>query len=149
MKRRWLGLLGCALLLSGCFHQVVQTGRAPGPTVIDKPWVATWIFGLVAADEIDVRKECPSGVAVIETEQSFANGLVGVLTIGIFTPQHVKITCAMGTASLPKGATELRLAENATAEESAAVTNRAVEMSRASNAPVVIRVDATLHGEQQ
>jgi hypothetical protein len=111
--------------------------------------VAPWIFGLVAADEIDVRKECPTGVAVIETEQSFVNGLVGALTIGIFTPQHVRITCAMGTASLPHGATELKLGANATAEESELLTSRAVEMARTTNAPVVIRMETTLHGESQ
>jgi hypothetical protein len=149
MKCRWLAPMGCMLLLSGCFHQVVQTGRAPSPTVVDKPFVATWLWGLVAANEIDIRKECPTGVAVVETEQSFVNGLVGVVTLGIFVPQHVRITCAMGTASLPPGASVLRLAANATTEESELMTTRAVEMARSTNAPVVIQMETTLHGDQQ
>src|SRR5690349_3557421 len=86
-----------ACLLSACFHQIVQTGRTPGTTVIEKPWTATWIFGLVAANEISTAAQCPNGVATVETQQSFLNGLVGGLTLGIYTPQDVKITCASGS----------------------------------------------------
>jgi Bor protein len=81
-------------LLAGCYHQVVQTGRTPGPVVVTKPWTATWLWGLVPAEEINVTSQCPSGVATVETQQSFLNGLVGGLTLGIYTPRDVKVTCA-------------------------------------------------------
>src|SRR3954468_5461074 len=93
-RNRWSPVLVAGLLVSACFHQIVQTGRTPGPTVVEKPWVSTWIFGLVAAQPIDVRQQCPNGVATVDTQESFANGLVGALTLGIYTPQSVKITCA-------------------------------------------------------
>src|SRR3954453_18450513 len=93
-RKRWSPVLVAGLLVSACFHQIVQTGKTPGPTVIDKPWVSTWIWGLVAAQPIDVRQQCPRGVATVETQESFANGLVGALTLGIYAPQSVKITCA-------------------------------------------------------
>jgi hypothetical protein len=74
------------------------------------------------------------------TEQSFPNLLVGVVTLGIYTPQHVTITCATGgTASLPKGATELTIPSNATAQERSAIMNRAIELSAEQGAPVVLR----------
>ncbi len=86
------------LLLTGCYHQVVRTGAAPGPVVIERPWTGTYLFGLVPGSAIETAAPCPNGVAIIETQQSFMNGLVGVLTLGIYTPQDVTITCA-ATAS--------------------------------------------------
>jgi len=77
----------------------VQTGSAPAGDVVEKQFVATWLWGLVPSQEVDVRKQCPRGVATVETEQSFVNGLVSGLTLGIYTPQHVKITCAAATAT--------------------------------------------------
>jgi hypothetical protein len=127
----------CVALSTACFHQVVQTGRVPGNTVVDKPWVATWVFGLVAAPEIDVRKECPSGAAVT-TEQSFVNGLVALVTIGIYTPQHVTITCATSSASLPAKFIEVRVPTDASASQSAEIVNRAVEKAAETGSPVVL-----------
>jgi hypothetical protein len=126
-----------ALLLSACFHQVVQTGRTPGSTVINKPWTSTFIFGLVPATEINTAAECPGGVATVETLRSFPNGLVGAITFGIYTPVTVKITCASGTASLP-GAMRINVREGATTAERVAATNEAIELSlRTGNAVVV------------
>src|SRR5205814_8545441 len=100
MRRRWVPVALVVLSSAACFHQVVQTGRPAGPTVIEKEWVATWLWGLVAAQPIETRPMCPSGVATVTTETSFANGLVSFLTLGIYDPQHVTINCATGgTAS--------------------------------------------------
>jgi len=128
----------CVALSTACFHQVVQTGRPAGTTTIDKPWVTTWLWGLVPAAEIDVRRECPSGLATVTTETSFPNGLVSALTLGIYTPQHVTITCARSTASLPRNSIELRIPVNATAEQSAEIMNRAVQTAGETGIPVVL-----------
>jgi hypothetical protein len=130
----WLGLV--AITSSGCFHQVVRTGRPAGQTVVDKPWVSTWIWGLVAAKDIDVRAQCPGGVAVVETEQSFVNGLVGALTLGIYTPMHARITCAGG--AVPDGALEVSATgrdENARQQ----AINRAVRLSIEKHETVAVR----------
>ena len=125
--------------LSACFHQVVQTGRTPGTTVVDKPWVATWIFGLVEAQPIDVRAQCPQGVAVVTTEQSFLNGLVGGLTLGIYTPQHVTITCASSSSVLPDHRLEIQVAREAAEAERIAAVQEAVQMSLSTSEAVVVR----------
>ena len=83
-----------ALASSACFHQSIQSGLAPSTTVVEKQFVATWLWGIVPATPIDVRQQCPSGVATVETEQSFVNGLVGVVTLGIYSPQRLRVTCA-------------------------------------------------------
>jgi hypothetical protein len=42
----------------------------------------------------------------VETEHSFLNGLVGALTLGIYTPMHLTVTCASGaTAEVPEPTT--------------------------------------------
>src|SRR5689334_13174912 len=139
-KKRWASASLLMLCASGCFHQVVNTGRTPGTTVVDKPWVSTWLWGLVAAQPIDARQACPSGVALITTEQSFVNGLVGAVTLGIYTPQHVTITCASGgTASLPRGAKEFQVPANASAELRTTITNQAVESAIETGSPSVLR----------
>ena len=138
-RRRWSSLALVVCLSTACFHQVVSTGRAAGPTVVDKPWVAMWLWGLVAAEPIDVRRECPMGVAIVTTETSFPNGLVGVITFGIFTPQHVTITCASSSASLPAGMREIRIPTGATKEAELAMVRRAIEESADDHVPVAFR----------
>jgi hypothetical protein len=94
MSRRLAVVVAFVLPTTACFHQVVQSGLTPSSTVVEKPFVATWLWGIVPADPIDVRQSCPSGVATVETQQSFMNGLVGVLTLGIYSPQRLRVTCA-------------------------------------------------------
>lgn len=132
-------VIALVCFLSACFHQVVQTGRAPGTTVIERPWTATWLWGLVPADEISTAAQCPTGVATVETQQSFANGLVGILTLGIYTPQEVKITCAAGGAALPTGAREIRVASGASLEERTEAIRQAIETAERTHEMVVVR----------
>ncbi len=42
---------------------------------------------------------CPSGNATIHDEQTFLNGLVAVLTSGIYTPTKVTIRCSTGQSA--------------------------------------------------
>ena len=138
-SRSLLALAVMAVASTACYHQVVNTGRPASTTVVDKPWVPTFIFGLVEAKPIDVRAQCPQGVAVVTTEQSFLNGLVGGLTLGIFTPQHVTVTCASGTALLPDHHAEIHVAATATAAERDAAMQRAVSQALANDEIVVVR----------
>jgi hypothetical protein len=133
----WLGLL--VITTTGCFKQVVRTGRPAGQTVVDKPWVSTWLWGLVAAKEIDVRAQCPGGVAIVETETSFVNGLVGAVTFGIYTPQHARITCAGGGAPVPNDALEVMVGPAADTQARHAALARAVRTSIDENKTVVVR----------
>ena len=94
-SRRTL-VVALALLTAGCFHQKVHSGLTPSETIVEKQFVATWLWGIVPAEPIDVRQQCPSGVATVETQQSFLNGLVGALTLGIYSPQRLLVTCATG-----------------------------------------------------
>lgn len=133
-----LSLVVGACLLSACYHQIVQTGRTPGTTVVERPWTATWLWGLVPSNEISVVAQCPNGVATIETQQSFANGLVGLITLGIYTPQEVKVTCASGSAALP-GARQIEVAHNAPVSERITAIHQAIALAVETHETVQVR----------
>lgn len=140
MTRALRSLLPLAAIgASACFHQVVQTGLPAGTVVIDRPFVSTWIFGIVAAKELDLREQCPTGAATIETEQSFVNGLVGVVTLGIYTPQHVRVTCAAGSGTGAAPAAEVHVAADASESERADAFRRAAEQCIGMRVPVTVR----------
>ena len=136
-----LPLLLSVLLTTACYHQVVQTGATPGPRVVEHPWTATYVFGLVPAREISTVAQCPDGVAVIETQQTFLNGLVGVLTLGIYTPQTVRITCAAGGEASVQGARTVRVADGARADAHTIAIYEAVRLAHRTRAPVLLHLD--------
>jgi hypothetical protein len=93
MKRKML--LALALLpMLGCYRVTIVTGAPEAPQVIDKPWQHGFVYGLVPPSEIDTSQQCPQGVAKVVTEHSFVNSLAGILTWSLYTPIHVKVTCA-------------------------------------------------------
>jgi len=94
MRMKTFALLVGATMLTGCYHITVVSGTAPSPTVVDKPWQNSFVYGLVPPPELNVQEQCPNGVQKVETEVSFVNGLVGALTWSLYTPIHAKVTCA-------------------------------------------------------
>jgi Bor protein len=87
-------VVGAVAVLGGCFHAIVTTGRPAGPEVIQRPWASSFLFGLVPPEIINGATECPAGVASIETQHTFLNSLVGIATVGIYTPMKITVTCA-------------------------------------------------------
>ena len=101
MSRTTLAALLC-LLSTGCYHASIESGMKPGNEKIEKEWAACFAWGLAPPDPIEAQSKCTNGLAKVETEHSFLNGLVGTLTLGIYTPMHLTVTCAAGpTADAP------------------------------------------------
>ncbi|MEO8620645.1 MAG: hypothetical protein ABI625_06245 [bacterium] len=96
MRRHLAVIVLGAAGLSGCFHVTVITGAPASTTVIDKPWQLSFAAGLVPPPVLNVKTDCPQGVAKIETENSFLNMLAGGVTSSIITPMHATVTCASG-----------------------------------------------------
>ncbi len=83
-------------LSSGCasYHTVVKTGVEPGPRQVEDKWADSWVGGLVPPDSVDAEPGCgDGGVAVVETKISFLNALVSTLTLGIYSPMEIIVTC--------------------------------------------------------
>ena len=123
--------------MTGCYHQTVNTGLspAPGPVINKTAGVSFW--GLSGA-EVDATRECPNGVAVVETQQTFLNGLIAGLTLGLYTPQTVSITCAAGNNPAP-GGLEVSVGMDATPLEVEAAARKAVQLAKDSRQPVILR----------
>lgn len=95
--RRLLMTAVAVLTMSGCYHATVNTGVAPGTRQVEQLWAKSFIFGLVPPDVVNAMAECGSaGVARVETQISFLNGLVSMLTFSIFTPMQITVTCGQG-----------------------------------------------------
>jgi hypothetical protein len=121
-----------ALLLSaGCYHATIDTGLTPSTVQIEKHWASGWIYGLVPPSTIETAAKCPSGVAKVETQLSFANQLVDFLTLGIYTPMDVTVTCAQrGTSSLPV---------IQAGSDKAAAFEQAIKTSSEGHSPVLVK----------
>lgn len=89
----FLGLFG----LSAC-HASFRDARYPAAEEKTK-WASFYLFGVVGHAEIDVRDHCKSGYAreVYLSSDILTIG-VTVLTLGIYVPRKVTITCAQGAA---------------------------------------------------
>ena len=94
---RMMMTIGMVLVMAGCFEHTYTMGAgAPsGPIVYDEGQ-DHWLGGLIGERTHDVSQVCPSGNATIHDEQTFLNGLVAVITGGIYTPTTLTIRCATG-----------------------------------------------------
>lgn len=72
-------------------------------------WTDFFIFGLVGTEEQDVRRYCRGPVALVRTGGNVGTGIVTILTLGIYAPRKVYVTCAAGPAAPPPAA--LRIEE--------------------------------------
>lgn len=123
------------VLSAACYHAIIETGRTAGETNVTRHFQPSFIYGLVPPPPLNVTGQCPGGISRVETQHTFVEGLVAVITAGIFTPMTLSVTCsARGTALVPgerlidvgHGAPEARQAAMAAAATLSAETGRAV-----------------------
>jgi hypothetical protein len=89
-----------ATLSAGCAATFRDPTVAAGQT--RTKWAHHYFIGAVGEAEIDVRDHCPTARAheVWVGEDVFTLG-VSILTLGIYTPRKVAITCAAPSAGSP------------------------------------------------
>lgn len=137
-----LTAVGLITILSGCYHATVTTGATPSTEVVEQRFASGWVFGLVPPSTIETASKCTSGVAQVETQLSFVNQLVGLLTLGIYTPMSIKVTCAAATSALgTQDSIDYHMSATAPTEEIGAVLAQAAEASRSAGRPVLVSVD--------
>lgn len=140
LNRARITLVAAAVLLAGCYHATVETGLPAGTTGVHQDWVSTWFFGLVPATPIDVSKQCPNGVAKVETQHSFLNMLVSGFTAIVWDPIQVDVTCASSNkmGALPADAAVMTVHAGATADEMKAAFQAAADRSAREGVPVYV-----------
>ena len=134
-----LGLVGVFAFALACYHATVDTGLKPSAQVVEKSFAAGWLFGLVPPSTVQTASKCPHGAAKVETQLSFVNQLVAWLTIYIYTPMSIKVTCAeSGRASLAPTAPAIDVGANATPEQIRDAISRAAGLSLRTGEPVYV-----------
>ncbi|EPC4330606.1 Bor family protein [Enterobacter asburiae] len=81
--------------VSGCAQQSFSVNKAP----ITAPQQVTthhfFVGGIGQSKQIDAAQVCGSADKVVRTEvqQTFVNGLLGFVTLGIYTPREARVYC--------------------------------------------------------
>jgi hypothetical protein len=98
MKRtsRVVAVVLCVALVSGCATVTASVdGRrhSGSPTWTDRTW---FLFGGFISDKhVDVREVCGGRTAVqMQSQHTFVDGLISVLTFGILSPRTAKVWCS-------------------------------------------------------
>jgi hypothetical protein len=134
MKRRNVAAAAvAAVLLSGCYHAVIDTGRPANGTTITRPWAHSFIVGIVPPSVTETAQKCPGGIAKVETQQTFLNGLVGALTYGIYTPMTITVSCTGRAADA--GAPTIKVEAGKVSD----AVQKAYELSKSNDAPVFLQ----------
>ena len=122
---------------AACFHAIITTGAGESSTVVEKPWASSFVFGLVPPNPLDVSSQCKNGVAKVETQHSFLNGLVALLTLEIYTPMDIKVTCA--GSGRHADAQSIKVPANASPSERQGAMREAADLARTSGGPVYVK----------
>ena len=122
--------------VTGCYHATVETGLPPSNRKLEKHWASSWIAGLVPPSTVETAERCPNGVAKVETKLSFLNQVVAAVTLGIYTPMYIEVTCAEG--GIADAEPDLSVETDATAEEKHRVLQQAAGLAAAEGRPVVV-----------
>jgi hypothetical protein len=93
-------LLGIAVALAtlasttGCYKATfVEDPSALKRQTSHEEWADHFVFGLVGDKEYDVRQWCPNGTGMARTGGNVGTTTLSIVTLGIYTPRKVYITC--------------------------------------------------------
>ena len=132
------GVVGSVAVGTGCYHSIITTDLPPSTEVYREPFKAAFILGLVPA-QVDASKYCEGRRwARVETQQSFLNWVVSAVTVGIFTPLDIRVTCAAaGAMRAPDGPT-LQYGVAATPEQKNETMAVAVALARETGQAIYV-----------
>ena len=105
--KKCIGLLAAMILFTatgGCYRTHVILSRSAAQSTSQIDWEDRWyhdvIYGLAEiSGPVRLDRVCPSGVAQVQQETSFINGLVQWITGGLYNPQEVTIYCLSGAVA--------------------------------------------------
>lgn len=99
-----LTLATLLLSASGCYHVSYSNGGSRGHAS-KSGTNHFFIAGLVNTSEVNLAQVCPDGVDKLDIHQTFGDGLLGGITLGIYTPRSWEAWCSpaapMSTTTMP------------------------------------------------
>ena len=130
-----------ALSTTACYHAVVETGRPASSNVINEPWAMSLLYRLVPPKAVNAASQCSNGVAKVETQHSFLNGLVASLTFGLVTPMQITVTCAGSSAAASDDASTVSVSAAASDEEKVEAIEAAARLSADRDGATYVRFE--------
>ncbi len=81
--------------MSGCAAQTFEINGSSGVEPTKQSSQTFFISGLGQEQVTDAAKVCGGveNIIKVESQHTFVNGLVGFLTLGIYTPRDAKVYC--------------------------------------------------------
>ena len=108
MKSVWIVALTLMAMLSmGCMKTTVALEPVKSTVNVKHADVKKkshfFLFGLIKRNEYDLDKICPEGPHWAVSRVNFEDGLLGLLTLGIYTPTTEFFGCKGGKGIRPLG----------------------------------------------
>ena len=97
MKKMLLALLRYLLLITGCAQQTFTVQNKPAAVAPRKPSpIISSFLELGRRENCRCSQICGGAENVVktETQQTFVNGLLGFITLGIYTPLEARVYCS-------------------------------------------------------
>lgn len=126
--RRYLALLIAGVML-------ITTNATAQDSVRD--WATTFVYGVVPAAVASAAAQCRDGLAKVRRGQTPANTLVSLVTLGMFNPITILVTCAS-----PSDRPAIDVPADATMDERRNALADAVDESLKTHRWVVVRYTA-------
>ena len=85
-----------ALLITGCAQQTFTVQNKPAAVNGETITHHFFVSGIGQKKTVDAAKICGGAENVVkktETQQTFVNGLLGFITLGIYTPLEARVYC--------------------------------------------------------
>ena len=84
-----------ALLITGCAQQTFTVQNKPA-AVAPKGITHRFFVSGIRQKTVDAAKICGGAESIVktETQQTFVNGLLGFITLGIYTPLEARVYCS-------------------------------------------------------
>ena len=85
-----------ALLITGCAQQTFTVQNKPAAVAPKETITHRFVSGIGQKKTVDAAKICGGAENVVktETQQTFVNGLLGFITLGIYTPLEARVYCS-------------------------------------------------------
>ena len=82
-----------ALLITGCAQQTFTVQNKPAAVAPKETINHHFVSGIGQKKTVDAAKICGGAENVVktETQQTFVNGLLGFITLGIYTPLEARV----------------------------------------------------------
>jgi hypothetical protein len=97
-------LILAALSCTGCYRVTFVESASDlerQPTRVE--WNSHYLFGLVGRPGYDAGELCKSGIGVVRTGGDFTTGVLTIVTLGLYAPRKVYLTCARPGRSARNG----------------------------------------------